>query len=295
MPRKSRFTLADFEDWRRLYVLGHSTKQIAALYQVDGGTIYDRLKQMGITFRSPSESKRLFTLNEAAFAGVETEETAYWLGFLYADGCVLAKRHAVQLALKEEDRVHVEAFRAFLSADYPISIDHRRKAVRITISSASLYANLVALGCTPRKSMALTMPPLPGHLLHHFVRGYFDGDGSAYFGGGAPTMSFVGNKSFLEQIKSTIDQATNAGGRLYPHAQRQAWYLVYRGQFKVPVVRGWLYQDATIWLARKRIRLEGYPPGKRIGYPSAAGYRAVTAGNVSQETIQRYIDAQSGK
>ena len=77
---------------------------------------------------------------------------------------------------------------------------------------------------------------------------------------------------------------------------RTAWYLVYRGQFAVPYVREWLYQGATVWLPRKRSRMNAFVPGKRQGYPSAVRYRAFcgTAGNVSAATIQRYIDAQKG-
>lgn len=294
MPRKSRFLLEDFENWKQLYLQGQSTKQIGALYSVDGGTVYDRLKQMGVMFRSPSESKRLYTLNHEAFVSIATEETAYWLGFLYADGCVMEKEQTVQLVLKEEDQAHIKAFRDFLSADYPISFDRKRNAVKLTVSSARLCASLIALGCTPRKSLSLTMPALPEHLAHHFVRGYFDGDGSACFVGGAPTISFLGNKAFLEQIKKVIDQDTNADGKLYPHYKTQVWYLIYRGQFKVPIVRDWLYQNATIWLARKYTRLYGFAPGKRKGYPTASLYTASTAGNVSKETIQCYIEAQKG-
>jgi hypothetical protein len=61
----------------------------------------------------------------------------------------------------------------------------------------------------------------------------------------------------------------------------------------VAAVRDWLYQDATVWLPRKRERLESYGSGKRKGYPTRQRYSA-SAGNVSQATIQAYIDAPKG-
>jgi hypothetical protein len=294
MPKMSRFNPDTFLEWRRRYEAGESTKQIAAFFGVDGGTVYDRLKIMGVAFRSPSASKRIYKVNEDAFLRIDTEETAYWLGFLYADGAVWGSRY-VALWLKESDAGHVERFRRFLDCEHPLRLDPKRKAVGITVVSRLLYDGLVKQGCVPRKSLKLSFPTVPSKLESHFIRGYFDGDGSAYLGGGTPTLSFVGNKDFLEAIHSRINAAVNGNGRLHPHCRSAAWYLTYRGEFQVPVVRDGLYQAATVWLPRKRERLDGYAPGKRKGYPTANRYRiASTAGNVSADTIRRYIEAQKG-
>ena len=37
--------------------------------------------------------------------------------------------------------------------------------------------SLIKLGCVPRKSLIITLPSIPKNLMHHFIRGYFDGDG----------------------------------------------------------------------------------------------------------------------
>jgi hypothetical protein len=94
-------------------------------------------------------------------------------------------------------------------------------------------------------------------------------------------------------MKEHIDGATNGNGRLYPHNMSSVWYLNYRGQFKVQAMRTWIYHEATVWLARKRDRIDGFAPGKRKGYPTA-NTDVGTAGRVSAETIQRYIDEQRG-
>jgi hypothetical protein len=70
-------------------------------------------------------------VREDAFAGVADEATAYWLGFLFADGCVLeANRIPLVLALwlAAKDRAHVERFNAFLASDYPIRAAAKRGA-----------------------------------------------------------------------------------------------------------------------------------------------------------------------
>jgi hypothetical protein len=294
MPKRSRFDPDTFSAWRRRYEAGQSTKQIAVCFGVGGGTVYDRLKTMRVAFRSPSVSKRFYLVNEGAFSRIGTEETAYWLGFLYADGSVWGSRY-VALWLKEKDAGHVERFRRFLGSGHPIRFDLKRKAAGITVASKRLSDALVEQGCTPRKSLKLSFPVLLPELESHFIRGYFDGDGSAYLGSGAPTISFVGNMDFLAAIQARINAGISGNGSLRPHCRSAAWYLIYRGEFQVPVVRDWRYRAATVWLSRKRERLDGYAPGKRKGYPTAGRYQiASTAGNVSADTLRRYIEAQKG-
>ena len=56
-------------------------------------------------------------------------------------------------------------------------------ANRINIVSKQLKKDLIQAGCTCTKSLTLTFPSeniIPKHLQHHFIRGYFDGDGSVF-------------------------------------------------------------------------------------------------------------------
>lgn len=55
------------------------------------------------------------------FENIDTEEKAYWLGFLYADGCVGSKESKVELSLAEKDLRHMEKFRSFIGIENKIS------------------------------------------------------------------------------------------------------------------------------------------------------------------------------
>ena len=70
-------------------------------------------------------------------------------------------------------------------------------------------------------------------------------------------------------------------------------YLHYSGQFQSWAVADWLYRGATVYLERKYAVIATFPRGKRQGYPTAGRYCG-TAGNVSSETIRKYIEAQKG-
>ena len=56
------------------------------------------------------------------FNKIETEKQAYWLGFLYADGCVSYQNwnNQIELSLQERDLHHLEKFRSFIENDKPL-------------------------------------------------------------------------------------------------------------------------------------------------------------------------------
>ena len=45
------------------------------------------------------------------FNVIDTEEKAYWLGFLYADGCVHSAENKIELGLAEKDYKHIESLK----------------------------------------------------------------------------------------------------------------------------------------------------------------------------------------
>ena len=94
-------------------------------------------------------------------------------------------------------------------------------------------------------------------------------------------------------MRETIRVSTGATGALKQHCRSAAMYLRYGGQFQSWAVADWHYQGATVYLERKHAAIAAFPRGKRKGYPTAARYCG-TAGNVSSETICKYIEAQKG-
>lgn len=289
----------DLIDIKTLYESGQTTYTIAERYGCDASTVQDWLKRIGVEIRGSAACKRRYRLRENAFERVEDEPTAYWLGFLFADGCVSEKRGCwtTGSVLSQKDVEHLRRFLDFLESDYPLRKESRYETIGVHLYSTRLATDLINLGCTPRKSATLTFPLLPLPLIPHFVRGYFDGDGSA-FGTGkhrSLRLSFIGNEPFLECLNKIIQVSTGADGKLSKHTKSKvAYYLNYTGEFKAHCVARWMYEHATIWMERKREVINCFPQGKRQGYPTAHSYVG-TAGTVSAETIKRYIMECQGK
>lgn len=157
------------------------------------------------------------------FEKINTEEDAYWLGFLYADGCVHSSPgdYKIELSLKEEDYSHLEKYKKYIGRDNKISYRASSKSYRYNFRDKNTHSNLIKLGCVPAKSLILNFPTkeqVPDELLRHFVRGYFDGDGSFWYENKFG-LSILSSKSFLEGLKYRVPKLKNLN--IYPvHYER---------------------------------------------------------------------------
>ena len=127
-------------------------------------------------------------VNENYFEKIDSEEKAYFLGFIYADGSVSSKGYTLVLGLAEKDGYIVEKFAECLETDYKVrhyiqntTYKDNFEECRITISNKKIKEDLNKLGVFPGKTLKCSFPTsnqVPDNLIHHFIRGFFDGDGS---------------------------------------------------------------------------------------------------------------------
>ena len=126
------------------------------------------------------------------FKNIRTELQAYLLGFYAADGSINEKRKTFRIHLQKRDSEIVYLYKDIISPDARVfSVDEHKTTGRegmivnahesfgVDITSAELCNSLVDLGIGYGKSYAdLHIPKIPHDLIRHFIRGYFDGDGS---------------------------------------------------------------------------------------------------------------------
>ena len=129
----------------------------------------------------------------AEFFSQWSPSMAYWLGFMYADGNVSwnsrTKIYQIALRLKCSDYVHIKKFADAVQSSFHVGVIANCKSAfnencraSTIINNKQMAESLMNLGCVPRKSLKLEWnPSIPQHLVHHFVRGYFDGDGCIAF------------------------------------------------------------------------------------------------------------------
>lgn len=248
-----------YENAKKLYKEGKSLRQIGDLLSIDRKKLSKKLKEDGTIIRDPNKNsvdkgkaKRIKKVDKSIFERIDTEEKAYWLGFLYADGYVSDK--GVELTLKAEDLKHIEKFKAFMKSEHKISYKKNTNAYRICITSQEIAQDLINLGCAQCKSLTLTFPSkeqVPEYLIHHFMRGYFDGDGCIAYGQGQYRLSILGTSEFLDKYEDYILNILNRTNRNKRRYNGQALSIQYAGTEQVYKIYNFLYKDATIYLNRK--------------------------------------------
>lgn len=177
-----------------------------------------RLKELGFEIIN-HQNEAKFDIH--VFDTIDTEEKAYWLGFIYADGYVgysseEKRNYLFELSLKSDDLTHLHKFASFISHTNPNIVkvenvycgDILCQRCRISFRNKHFWETLNSKGCVPRKSLILKFPDISIFtdlsLIRHFIRGYVDGDGCLTWGDSEhkkPFLSILGTKDLLEGIR----------------------------------------------------------------------------------------------
>lgn len=248
----------------KMYLEGNSIEQIAKELHLERRCFSHFLKDNGIEVKNPTLKRNL---NEDFFEVIDTEEKAYWLGFLYADGYIgekfrngKLKQMTLEVALKGSDDEHLIKFMNSLEySNYKIT--HRTvnnsDTCRVGIYCTKLCKDLINKGCTPKKSLILQFPSyniVPKDLMKHFIRGYIDGDG--YLGvkhnNTCDTLRFSicsGSEDFLLSLVKEMG-LKNTDYR-YRKDNRSNLYII--EIHKEPTLRiiNYLYKNSKVHLTRK--------------------------------------------
>lgn len=190
-----------------------SSKDIAKCLNVSIKDVNMFLAYENLIFNS-----KKYNLDENYFDKIISPNQAYWLGFLYADGCILVRKrnnrktYVLEVSLSIVDTLHLEKFKMCLKSNSPVKtkiINNNYESCRLQICNTKICEDLIKLGCTPRKSLTLTFPTenqLPRNLIPHFIRGYLDGDGCVYNGEHGCSISLIGTNEFLNSIQDIVNK-----------------------------------------------------------------------------------------
>lgn len=249
------------------YKIGKSTIFLAAELDLADSTVGRILKRNGAKIRDAELAHRIFPIDLDYFKEINTEEKAYHLGFLYADGTLFDgggtnSRYEIRLMLHNQDRDVLEKFsQAIYLGKIKIEennyIDDNgifRSYPQVKVYSKRMMENLISWGCTPRKSFSIKMPTfLNDDLLKHFIRGYFDGDGCICITNlDQPRIDFSSNCIFISQLIHHLNKQNikcnnpgiNAENPLSGNVQITGINNVFKCYH-------YLYDGATIFMQRK--------------------------------------------
>lgn len=288
------------EEITKLYQEGKTAKEISSLLGFKyHQPVYNYFKKMEWG-RTGKTGKRIYKVNEDFFKCINTEEKAYILGFICADGHIEKDRLNITVSIKDRDIL--EKIRYAMHSNHPIKEVQRTNPYKKTnrenlilselmIGSVELVKPLFNMGLTTNKTYTLNgdiLKYIPKYLIRDFLRGYFDGDGNIFFGrryssGYKYNVNICGNEDFLLKSFQVYFPSNN---KLYKDLySRQCYVWKISQKDKVRDFMYYLYYNSSIFLQRK------YNEFRKIMWAYKTG---LIAGN-SHSTMQgrRTISSQS--
>lgn len=214
---------------------------------------------------------RLYSVNSTYFSKIDTQEKAYWLGYLFADGYVRKRSkssgflcvNSIDLKTLENLKNSLQFTGSVVTRKYGKSSFGTGTIGSLNIYDCDLVDDLIKHGCVERKTFNLKFPNIKKSLKRHFIRGYFDGDGSLsnYFSPPKKkwciNVSIAGIESFLEDVTIVV-----FGSKKYLYKDKRkktdCWNIKINGDNTCKEFLDYIYKDATIYLERKKNKFDQF-------------------------------------
>lgn len=235
--------------------------KVAELVGCTRQTLKKYFNKMEIEIKQPL---RIYEYNDDYFEKIDTEEKAYWLGFIYADGSIVDAPNGMykklEIGLKESDRGHLVKFLNGIGGSEE-QINNRiiklkgkeYGSSRVCISCTKMCEDLIRHGATQRKSLTLKFPQhIHMDLLKHFLRGYFDGDGCISYRKGYDNyrIALVGTEDFLSGFLNYFKKYNVRCVKMQQKSGQNAFQLEKAGLDCILILNH-LYEEANVYLERK--------------------------------------------
>jgi len=192
----------------------------------------------------------------------DTEQAYYWAGFIAADGCVYKNSLIINLA--EKDKKHLEKFKNSINYKKDLKKLCKKHSLKnpkwndsiqysLRFQSQHIIESLKKFNIVPNKTLTYKFPKLlfNSDLVHHFIRGYIDGDGSFWVDKNRKRICFElrGTKEFLSNVSLLFKDKLNLDINVTTPDSTSKIRLY--GINTVPKLVDYLYKNANIYLERK--------------------------------------------
>lgn len=210
-----------------------------------------------------------YTLNQDYFNKIDNIGKAYFLGLIYADGCI--SNNSLRISLQEEDKDILYKFGECINSNKPIIRIHnpivkgfstnkqyvRKDQFLLVITSNRLKESLYKLGVTSKKSLTIKFPTfLSDMYIWHFIRGYYDGDGCLYIGSkNKVRVTFACNEVFGQELSNFL-RINNINNTLCKHSSNNCFYVTITGRLNVIDLCDKMYLNGELYIGRKKEKYE---------------------------------------
>lgn len=235
-----------------------SYKQMAQIVSRSPSSIQSKVRFLDVRKKVDK-----YTLNQDFFKKW-SDSMAYVLGFIAADGniCKTGNSHMIQVA--SDDKDIIEKIKFVLSLGSPVQKCKRtnsKTSYQIRFSDKKTYNYLLKLRVTPNKSLTLQPPKnIPKKYLRHYLRGFFDGDGSVWESNRTDKKRLVSvfytastrmAKFIHKEVKKICSEFTGKIQETQTPNRDKLYYSIALGHRDSLLLSKYLYKEANIFLERK--------------------------------------------
>lgn len=201
--------------------------------------------------------RRYVTNVNMEFFSKWSPELAYIVGFFLADGDITnpsrSKRYAVRISSTDSDIIEkivkVSGYTGKISKSRQDGV--KKISYRFNFSGYRIWKIFNSFGFDNRKSYTAKFPEhIPQHLIHHFIRGVFDGDGSIRLKHTMyPTVDIVGTRDVVCEVGGIFSDYNEM---FLCKNTINTWRIAYHGENAINVLNC-IYRDSTIHMNRKYV------------------------------------------
>ena len=221
--------------------------------------IQHKVSLLGLSKTQYSNKKKEF--NDSYFHTIDSEEKAYWLGFISADGTINnyhKGQYGFKIALQESDSSFLQLFLNAISAKFSIKYTETDKngktykGCQVSFRSKKFVEDLLQY-MTFNKTQKLVIPKIDEKYIRDYIRGFIDGDGCFYINKNNPKKKNLEIVAFDETILLDIQNEFSKNGivsKIYTKQNGNKKLGVYSNNSLMKLYH-YLYDDATIFMKRK--------------------------------------------
>lgn len=249
-----------------LYGKGLDVSEIMERYQLSERTFY----RIVSNYSGPkiNRAHRKYAVDISYFDNIDTPNKAYFLGLLYADGCNYGDGVYLLLATPDHHVLYDLGREVIPHGDLPIYERKPKKrnhklSYKLNIGSQEIAEKLARHGVVKAKTYKMALSStIPDSLFSHFLRGFFDGDGSVWTDSrkGRLHVTFTSMPFFLEQLRKKIEffLGIEIRNKLSQSEGNKAADLILSKKSVLRALWTYMYTDAEIFFHRKRDKFETY-------------------------------------
>lgn len=249
----------------------YSYKEIGEKINRTKSAVQNKIRKLGL------KKDKIQKFNEFYFDEINSNDKAYWLGFIYADGWIEQsnRNNCLGIELSEKDSEHLVLFNKWINGN--VSVKTRTRTINfdkykdkeyvmcyIKYYSKHLVESLNNYNIVENKTYKkYTLPNIQDKYMISFLHGYFDGDGSFFLKN--KKMNYYGfnytsyNKIILENIRKYLYEKYNITSYIcLAKKNSNVWQLYITAQDSVKSFANLLLNDNTVYLERKNNLIKEY-------------------------------------